>query len=475
MRNYYLFILIAVLIVPTYVTSAPRFWYQNNSYYYMPGSDPVYQPTPFRASPSTTTTRRLLRSAFNLTPGGALRSSVLTLMSLEAADYVWDEVEEWWKKEIQPAYDPPPGSTCQLYFQGSSATRDGNLYGDVSSACSEIGGTMVYLDSLRDTCSIAPFTIVKDSITGATGVAAGIGELVTDSALASCNASPLMNSRDAIRAPLPDLTFSDIIGSKAPEDVGVPLLNNLPQSEVDRIIGTSPDSGTSRQLPEQAISSTSSREPVTVSTVDPDTGTVMSKTDWPAFCDWAGIVCEFIDWMTEPLSDDDGQEIPTEEVGDLQTYDSGLGGGSCPAGVNFTVQGNAVHYSFQPACDAMTWFRPILLGMCTLIAGFILVGHKQGQKMINLVYGLLSLWASGLIAALLIGGGFTLLIGAALNTVITNLLNTASSYMAGTASSVFDLIMLGGVGEALSIIGGAMITRAMITTAGRVLGVALQQ
>lgn len=95
--------------------------------------------------------------------------------------------------------------------------------------------------------------------------------------------------------------------------------------------------------------------------------------------------------------------------------------------------------------------------------------------MINLVYGLLSLWASGLIAALLIGGGFTLLIGAALNTVITNLLNTASSYMAGTASSVFDLIMLGGVGEALSIIGGAMITRAMITTAGRVLGVALQQ
>ncbi len=187
-----------------------------------------------------------------------------------------------------------------------------------------------------------------------------------------------MNSRDAIRAPLPDLTFSDIIGSKAPEDVGVPLLNNLPQSEVDRIIGTSPDSGTSRQLPEQAISSTSSREPVTVSTVDPDTGTVISKTDWPAFCDWAGIVCEFIDCMTEPLSDDDGQEIPTEEVGELQNYDSGLGGGSCPAGVNFTVQGNAVHYSFQPACDAMTWFRPILLGMCTLIAGFILVGHKQG-------------------------------------------------------------------------------------------------
>lgn len=93
--------------------------------------------------------------------------------------------------------------------------------------------------------------------------------------------------------------------------------------------------------------------------------------------------------------------------------------------------------------------------------------------MAQLIFAILSLWASGMIAALLIGGGLTLLVGVGLNAAIEGLLNSASAYVGGATSGVFNLLMMGGVGEALSILGGAIITKAMINMAGRILGVAI--
>lgn len=51
-----------------------------------------------------------------------------------------------------------------------------------------------------------------------------------------------------------------------------------------------------------------------------------------------------------------------------------LSGGSCPAPIS--VLGHSI--SYQPACDAMTMIRPVVLGMASVIAAYILFGAFRG-------------------------------------------------------------------------------------------------
>ncbi|WP_425315633.1 virulence factor TspB C-terminal domain-related protein [Sulfurimicrobium lacus] len=44
--------------------------------------------------------------------------------------------------------------------------------------------------------------------------------------------------------------------------------------------------------------------------------------------------------------------------------------GSCPAPLS--VLGRSL--SFQPACDAMSLIKPLILGLASLMAGYILIG-----------------------------------------------------------------------------------------------------
>ncbi len=93
--------------------------------------------------------------------------------------------------------------------------------------------------------------------------------------------------------------------------------------------------------------------------------------------------------------------------------------------------------------------------------------------MIQLVYSLLTMWATGLIAKLVIGAGMTFLVAVAMDQSITAILDQASGYITGLPSVALQLMLLGGVGTMISIIGGAMITKALVNTAGRILGVKL--
>lgn len=51
-----------------------------------------------------------------------------------------------------------------------------------------------------------------------------------------------------------------------------------------------------------------------------------------------------------------------------------LGGGGCPAPIS--VLGHSL--SYQPACDAMSMIRPVVLGMASIIAAYILFGAFRG-------------------------------------------------------------------------------------------------
>ncbi|MEN5264234.1 virulence factor TspB C-terminal domain-related protein [Stenotrophomonas sp. TWI587] len=117
-------------------------------------------------------------------------------------------------------------------------------------------------------------------------------------------------------------------------------------------------------------------------TDDPTKPERMEST-WPGFCNWASVVCEFIDWVKS-----DGEphkELPETELQiDPQGWNSGIGGGTCPAPQTFSItvvgaQGQA-QFDWQPACDFASTLKPFLITVCSLVAVFILAGLRNGAK-----------------------------------------------------------------------------------------------
>lgn len=101
----------------------------------------------------------------------------------------------------------------------------------------------------------------------------------------------------------------------------------------------------------------------------------------PAFCDWATVVCEWLEWTKEEPEEMEPDELPVDELtaDDFKRdYSSGLGSGSCPAPVSFTLQGQTAQFSYENACWAATnLFKPVLLTIAGIMAAFIIVGASR--------------------------------------------------------------------------------------------------
>ncbi|MBO9859366.1 virulence factor TspB C-terminal domain-related protein [Xanthomonas sp. A1809] len=105
------------------------------------------------------------------------------------------------------------------------------------------------------------------------------------------------------------------------------------------------------------------------------------ESDWPGFCNWAGVVCDFIDWVK---NEDTGpeKELPEQELKiDPDSWSSGVGEGACPAPQQFafTVAGHAANgeFSFQPLCDFSTVLKPSLITVASIVAVMILAGLRS--------------------------------------------------------------------------------------------------
>jgi len=123
---------------------------------------------------------------------------------------------------------------------------------------------------------------------------------------------------------------------------------------------------------------TTSTSTTTNTITNPDgtqTTTGTEETELPAFCTWAGIVCDAINWMREPFESPTDVLLPTEEV-EIPPYTSGLpDSGSCPAPYDVTAFGTAIAISYQPFCDLASIIRPLVLAASGLFAAYILVGR----------------------------------------------------------------------------------------------------
>lgn len=107
-------------------------------------------------------------------------------------------------------------------------------------------------------------------------------------------------------------------------------------------------------------------------------GDSQNSLDFPTFCDWASVVCSFIDWVK---GDDDlgsDVELPVTEIPVTpSTWTSGLSGGACPANrsLNLSVWSGSV--SFQPVCDLAGFIRPLVILSALLIGAFIIAGANK--------------------------------------------------------------------------------------------------
>lgn len=99
-----------------------------------------------------------------------------------------------------------------------------------------------------------------------------------------------------------------------------------------------------------------------------------NQTAWPGFCNWASVVCDFIQWFK--LDPDSGEhpELPYEErEAEMVSYNSGLGGGSCPASSYVSVLDGEVEISWVGICGFVTYLRPLLIACAWILAAFIVV------------------------------------------------------------------------------------------------------
>ena len=87
--------------------------------------------------------------------------------------------------------------------------------------------------------------------------------------------------------------------------------------------------------------------------------------------------------------------------------------------------------------------------------------------MIGAIKLLLANLLGSFIARILTGAGLAITTGAVLMPVVTTALDAAAGAMGGMPGDMLAVLNLGGVGEALSIIGSAMLTRTAIS-AGKV-------
>lgn len=106
------------------------------------------------------------------------------------------------------------------------------------------------------------------------------------------------------------------------------------------------------------------------------------SVEFPNFCSWASVVCDFIDWY----KNDDVPDVPLPETELNITpsdWSSGIGNGECPVAESVFVDGpgarGEVSFDWTPICQGAVKLRPVLLAVCVMVGGFIIAGLRKGS------------------------------------------------------------------------------------------------
>lgn len=123
--------------------------------------------------------------------------------------------------------------------------------------------------------------------------------------------------------------------------------------------------GATNPNPDQSVtdSNTSTPRPIAPSVSE----------EWPTFCAWATVVCDFIDWVKAEPEFPENPEVPYVDLVEPDGFESGVGSGSCPADNIIVTQFGSVPISWQYPCQLATTFRPVVLFFAWIAALYIVV------------------------------------------------------------------------------------------------------
>jgi hypothetical protein len=290
-----------------------------------------------------------------------------------AYDYFYDDDTQEWKVNV------PTGVTgigsCNPRYGASITNRS-------FSQCVEIVRTFEFQGTAATSVTANPLSTNTMRITSMHNTTTLLNSWVRDTAFGGSNGEPYIPTSTAISDDqageaiknAPHQTIQDVLND--PISTGT-WRDRWPEIEpvvkdVEDTIGYDVE-GTPTENYDPTISdgSTATPKPVT------QTGSTPTATEWPTFCSWAGVVCDFIDWFKEEPTPPETPEMPTEEIQAVE-WESGLGSGSCPANPVTSFNGETIEYDLTNACwGASTIFKPILLVLSLIGAAYIIVGARS--------------------------------------------------------------------------------------------------
>lgn len=185
---------------------------------------------------------------------------------------------------------------------------------------------------------------------------------------------PVWSDPVAQPSPVSDAALADAI--KANPQVWNDLLRNA-----DGSVNRNPDV----QAGAQALADALSTGPAPSPTEEWDTGnqggtpqpSAGGDFELPGFCDWATVVCDFITWAQDDDTPPDEGPIEVSEWTPTDSYNSGLGNGSCPADVPIAISNATFSFSYGPFCTLAGYLRPLVIALAYITAGFILIGASR--------------------------------------------------------------------------------------------------
>lgn len=159
----------------------------------------------------------------------------------------------------------------------------------------------------------------------------------------------------------------DANGAPHPFPEVVSALNGM-ASNIGAQTGTTPEVTTEPVNPGQT------------SPTDPAPNTGGEGSELPAFCEWARVVCDFIEWYKDEGDPLEKEPMPWDESEiQMQEWSSGQSGGSCPAPVSTSAMGEEVEFSYQPICDFAESMYGVMIAMALAVAAFIIAGLRSGK------------------------------------------------------------------------------------------------
>jgi len=105
------------------------------------------------------------------------------------------------------------------------------------------------------------------------------------------------------------------------------------------------------------------------------TGDSPSASEWPGFCDWASIVCDWIDWTREePDAEPDLPEVMDDDFYEQKSIQ--FGAKTCPPDyeINIAFLDTTVGVSMQPLCDFAAIIYYMVMAAAYIIAAYISIG-----------------------------------------------------------------------------------------------------